>query len=276
MALRAAISRRVVNRPSWLYATRSFSNSVQDPNPTILNPLGLGVYGGNSRNSELAGILNTQYLFLGGNVNPIGETSKLAFGENSDVIKEKRDDAIQALSGTAAFHPLVDFQKRLCPDMKTVVRENEKQTASVKSQLQQLVRPMYRNPSVYGPLIGSTVGKSFSLANIRTTHSQAGVTSGNGEFSAKLRPLSPHLTVYKPQSTSTSSIFHRIAYIYMGVAALFYYLLYLKMGMICFTYEKFYQFFYYSSELFPIINEISVVALAYYLYKGAEQFMKFR
>lgn len=52
-------------------------------------------------------------------MNPIGETSKLAFGENSDVIKEKRDDAIQALSRTAAFHPLVDFQKQLCPDMKT-------------------------------------------------------------------------------------------------------------------------------------------------------------
>ncbi|KAK1401863.1 hypothetical protein POM88_001468 [Heracleum sosnowskyi] len=230
MALRAAISRRVVSRPSWLYGTRSISQFVQDPNPNLLNPLALGANGGNSRKLELAGNLNTQYLFLGGNVNTIGETSKLAFGENSNVIKEKRDDAIQALSGTAACHPLVDFQKRLCPDMKTVVREDEKQSAFVKSQLQQLVRPIYRNPSIYGPLIGSTVGKSFSLANIRTAHSQAGVTSGSGEFSAKLRPLSPHLTVYKPQSTSTSSIFHRIAYIYMGVAALFYYLLYLKMG----------------------------------------------
>lgn len=148
---------------------------------------------------------------------------------------------------------------------------------AVKSQLQQFVRPLYRSPSVHGSLIGSTVfGKSFSLANIRTTHSQAGVASGSGGISAKLRPLSPHLTVYKPQSTSTSSIFHRIAYIYMGVAASFYYLLYLKMGMICFTYEKFYQFFYYASELFPIINEISVVALAYYLFKGAEQFIKFK
>ncbi|KAK1393358.1 hypothetical protein POM88_012414 [Heracleum sosnowskyi] len=201
MALRSAISRRLVNRPSWLYGTRSISQFVQDPNPNLLNPLALGAYGGNSQKPEFAGKLNTQYLFLGGNVNTIGETSKLAFGENSNVIKEKRVDAIQALSGTAACHPLVDFQKRLCPDIKTVVREDEKRTASVKSQLQQLVRPI-----------------------------QAGVTSGNGEFSAKLRPLSPHLTVYKPQSTSTTSIFHRIAYIYMGVAALFYYLLYLKMG----------------------------------------------
>ncbi|WOH05589.1 hypothetical protein DCAR_0625008 [Daucus carota subsp. sativus] len=141
---------------------------------------------------------------------------------------------------------------------------------------EQFVRPLYRNP-VHGALIGSTVlGNSFSLANIRTSHSQAGVTLGSGGVSAKLRPLSPHLTVYKPQSTSTSSIFHRIAYIYMGVAALFYYLLYLKMGMICFTYEKFYQFFYYASGLFPIINELSVVALAYYVFKGAAQYIKFR
>ncbi|KAL8126819.1 uncharacterized protein LOC141721058 [Apium graveolens] len=276
MLLRAAISRRVVNRRSWLYGTRSISHFVQDPNPNLPNPLALGAYGGNSRNPELAANINTQYLFLGGNVNTTGGTSKPASGENSNAMKEKRDYAILALSGTAACHSSVDFQKRLFPDMKIVVHADEKRTASVKSQLQQLFRLMHMNLSVYGSLVGSTVGKSFSLANIRTTHSQAGVTIGNGEFSAKLRPLSPHLTVYKPQSTSTSSIFHRIAYIYMGVAALFYYLLYVKMGMICFTYEKFYQFFYYSSELFPIINEISVVALAYYLYKGAEQFMKFR
>nr|WPD96663.1 mitochondrial succinate dehydrogenase subunit 3 [Dystaenia takesimana] len=251
MALRAALSRRVTN-PSLAYATRSISTwrnihsplTQPDP-PSSIN--GLGLYRADFGQPEIAGT-NMQYSSMGGNVNANNEKLKLAFGENSDLIKE------------------ISF-----------LHVKEERALAVNSQLQQFVRPLYRYPSIHGSLIGSTVlGKSFSLANIRTTHSQAGVTSGSGGISAKLRPLSPHLTVYKPQSTSTSSIFHRIAYIYMGVAALFYYLLYLKMGMICFTYEKFYQFFYYSSELFPIINEISVVALAYYLYKGAEQFMKFR
>ena len=32
------------------------------------------------------------------------------------------------------------------------------------------------------------------------------------------RPLSPHLTIYKPQLTSTFSIFHRISGAFLGVA----------------------------------------------------------
>ncbi|XP_017214834.1 succinate dehydrogenase [ubiquinone] cytochrome b subunit, mitochondrial-like [Daucus carota subsp. sativus] len=255
MALRAAISRRVMN-PSLAYATRSISSwrnvdsqrgateaFVADPTANKLDTGFGGAYPGYFGKPEI----NRQYSSMGETVNAIDEKLKLAFGENSNLIKAKG-----------------------------FVHGNEERALAMKSQLQQFVRPLYRNP-VHGALIGSTVlGNSFSLANIRTSHSQAGVTLGSGGVSAKLRPLSPHLTVYKPQSTSTSSIFHRIAYIYMGVAALFYYLLYLKMGMICFTYEKFYQFFYYASGLFPIINELSVVALAYYVFKGAAQYIKFR
>jgi len=32
------------------------------------------------------------------------------------------------------------------------------------------------------------------------------------------RPLSPHLTIYKPQLTSTFSIFHRISGAFLGAA----------------------------------------------------------
>jgi succinate dehydrogenase cytochrome b556 subunit len=32
------------------------------------------------------------------------------------------------------------------------------------------------------------------------------------------RPLSPHLTIYKPQLTSTLSIFHRISGAFLGAA----------------------------------------------------------
>lgn len=39
----------------------------------------------------------------------------------------------------------------------SVVCEDEKQAVAVKSQLQQLARPMYSNPPVHGALIVSTI-----------------------------------------------------------------------------------------------------------------------
>lgn len=39
----------------------------------------------------------------------------------------------------------------------SVVCEDEKQAIAVKSQLQQLARPMYSNPPVHGALIVSTI-----------------------------------------------------------------------------------------------------------------------
>nr|QDS78280.2 succinate dehydrogenase subunit 3 [Camellia sinensis var. assamica] len=86
-----------------------------------------------------------------------------------------------------------------------------------------------------------------------------------------LRPLSPHLPIYKPQLTSTFPIFRRsvfsflllaIVFIFvysiilmMGLMVLFFYLLCLKIGLICFTYANFYQFLFYSSKL--ILGSIS-------------------
>jgi len=55
-----------------------------------------------------------------------------------------------------------------------------------------------------------------------------------------LRPLSPHLPIYKPQLTSTFSIFHRISGAFLATIVLFFYLLCLKIGFICFTYSNFY------------------------------------
>lgn len=44
--------------------------------------------------------------------------------------------------------------------------EDEKQAVAVKSQLQQLARPMYSNPPVHGPLIVSTILGDPDLKNL--------------------------------------------------------------------------------------------------------------
>lgn len=58
---------------------------------------------------------------MGGSVNMVGETLKLAYGEDSDLIKDKRIAAVQALSGTGACRLFADFQKRFSPDSQTYI-----------------------------------------------------------------------------------------------------------------------------------------------------------
>lgn len=87
------------------------------------------------------------------------------------------------------------------------------------------------------------------------------------------RPLSPHLPIYKPQLTSTFPIFHRISGAFLVTIVLFFYLLCLKIGLICFTYENFYQFCFYSSKLILIAVEITALALSYHLYNGVRHLL---
>ncbi|MFS8027987.1 hypothetical protein Hanom_Chr16g01505181 [Helianthus anomalus] len=65
---------------------------------------------------RVAGNLNMEYLPMGGCNSMVEETLKLAYGEDSDLIKDKRIAAIQALSGTGACRIFADFQKRFSPD----------------------------------------------------------------------------------------------------------------------------------------------------------------
>nr|YP_010500505.1 succinate dehydrogenase subunit 3 [Theobroma cacao]YP_010500537.1 succinate dehydrogenase subunit 3 [Theobroma grandiflorum]UXB55738.1 succinate dehydrogenase subunit 3 [Theobroma cacao]UXB55770.1 succinate dehydrogenase subunit 3 [Theobroma grandiflorum] len=88
-----------------------------------------------------------------------------------------------------------------------------------------------------------------------------------------LRPLSPHLPIYKPQLTSTFPISHRISGAFLATIVLFFYLLCLKIGLICFTYTNFYQFFFYSSKLLLISVEIAALALSYHLYNGVRHLL---
>lgn len=88
-----------------------------------------------------------------------------------------------------------------------------------------------------------------------------------------LRPLSPHLPIYKPQLTSTFPISHRISGAFLATIVLFFSLLCQQIGWICFTYENFYQFFFYSSKLIPISVEITALALSYHLYHGVRHLL---
>nr|QXU75656.1 Sdh3 [Hoya lithophytica] len=98
------------------------------------------------------------------------------------------------------------------------------------------------------------------------------VNSNNNKLNI-LRPLSPHLPIYKPQLTSTFPISHRISGAFLVTIVLFFYLLCLKIGLICFTYENFYLFFFYSSKLILIAVEITALALSYHLYNGVRHLL---
>lgn len=54
----------------------------------------------------------------------------------------------------------------LCFSCCSVVCEDEKQAVAVKSQLQQLARPMYSNPPLHGAQIVSTILGDADLKNL--------------------------------------------------------------------------------------------------------------
>lgn len=58
---------------------------------------------------------------MGGSIKMIEESLKLAYGEDSELIKEKRIAAVQALSGTGACRLFADFQKRFLPDTQIYI-----------------------------------------------------------------------------------------------------------------------------------------------------------
>lgn len=149
MAMRAAISRRTVPTPasfgarwasSWwrhvdpapkdpiLGVTEAF---LADPSPNKVN-VGVGAYRDDDckpvvldcvRQAEarIAGNLNMEYLPMGGSNHMVEETLKLAYGENSEFIKDKRIAAVQALSGTGACRLFADFQKRYQPESEIYI-----------------------------------------------------------------------------------------------------------------------------------------------------------
>ncbi|KAJ8753449.1 hypothetical protein K2173_019848 [Erythroxylum novogranatense] len=70
---------------------------------------------------RIAGNLNMEYLPMGGSMKMVEETLKLAYGENSEFIRDKKIAAVQALSGTGACRLFADFQKRFLPDSQIYI-----------------------------------------------------------------------------------------------------------------------------------------------------------
>ncbi|GJM90699.1 hypothetical protein PR202_ga07004 [Eleusine coracana subsp. coracana] len=70
---------------------------------------------------RIAGNLNMEYLPMGGSITMIEQSLKLAYGEDSEFIKDKKIAAVQALSGTGACRLFADFQKRFLPDSQIYI-----------------------------------------------------------------------------------------------------------------------------------------------------------
>ncbi|WZY90110.1 hypothetical protein YC2023_046845 [Brassica napus] len=104
---------------------------LADPSPDKVN-VGVGAYRDDNgkpvvlecvREAErrIAGTSFMEYLPMGGSVKMVDETLKLAYGDNSEFIKDKRIAAVQSLSGTGACRLFADFQKRFRPDSQIYI-----------------------------------------------------------------------------------------------------------------------------------------------------------
>ena len=68
----------------------------------------------------------------------------------------------------------------------------------------------------------------------------------------KIRPLSPHLLIYKPQLTSIFSIFHRISAFFLFVCLILFLIL-LYGNDFYLSFFVFYLFYYYYFSFFKIL-----------------------
>ena len=87
----------------------------------------------------------------------------------------------------------------------------------------------------------------------------------------KVRPLSPHLTVYKPQLTSLLSIFHRIAGSVLGLtlilSCILFYVSLLYVGF-CLNYGIFFDFGLVFSNLIDIIKYLILSLVLFHVMNG--------
>lgn len=123
-------------------------------------------------------------------------------------------------------------------------------------------RPNFANPSF---------ARFFSTDVAEKRNYEINVAKGDindDDHKNVLRPLSPHLLIYRPQSNSTLSILTRVSGMYLTGISLLFSLGLLKMGSICLTYPSFYQAVFYSSKLTLVSLEIAALALGCYAYHG--------
>ncbi|XP_014518796.1 aspartate aminotransferase, mitochondrial [Vigna radiata var. radiata] len=70
---------------------------------------------------RIAGNQFMEYLPIGGSNKMVEESLKLAYGDNSEFIKDKRIAAVQALSGTGACRLFAAFQQRFHPNSQIYI-----------------------------------------------------------------------------------------------------------------------------------------------------------
>ncbi|KAK7264379.1 hypothetical protein RJT34_31988 [Clitoria ternatea] len=70
---------------------------------------------------RIAGSQFMEYLPMGGSIHMVQESLKLAYGDNSEYIKDKRIAAVQALSGTGACRLFAAFQQRFHPNTQIYI-----------------------------------------------------------------------------------------------------------------------------------------------------------
>ena len=81
------------------------------------------------------------------------------------------------------------------------------------------------------------------------------------------RPLSPHLSSYKPQISSLFSIFHRISGFFLSFCVLFNSFYYV---FICsfLSFGSFYMILYIVSNLFIYIYYIVIITVSFHFFNG--------
>nr|YP_010881200.1 succinate dehydrogenase subunit 3 [Pellia neesiana]WIA66948.1 succinate dehydrogenase subunit 3 [Pellia neesiana]WIA66989.1 succinate dehydrogenase subunit 3 [Pellia neesiana]WIA67030.1 succinate dehydrogenase subunit 3 [Pellia neesiana] len=90
------------------------------------------------------------------------------------------------------------------------------------------------------------------------------------------RPLSPHLTIYKPQLTPTFSIFHRISGAFLATMVLFS-IFYFKIGDPSLTFYHSYQYFFlltfYLNWVITSLVNFTLLALCYHMSNGVRHLL---
>ncbi|GAV85542.1 Sdh_cyt domain-containing protein [Cephalotus follicularis] len=150
------------------------------------------------------------------------------------------------------------------PTLNSVIEEVTKKKIHNVSRQMNFGFASYFTAATSQPLSNTVRSISSSyFTTIRSIYSTSTIRSP-----AFLRPLSPHLTIYKPQLSSTTSILNRFSACILSGVAFGFCFIYLTLGSTCLSFNGFYQFLFYFSKLNMPILEVSALAMVYHLFAG--------
>ncbi|KAI3805908.1 hypothetical protein L1987_21796 [Smallanthus sonchifolius] len=178
------------------------------------------------------------------------------FGDQLSVVISKRGLAAAPQGGAVGGSTAIT-KKGSEESSKSIPRVSEFRSNQVYSFLNH-IHPFSSQGNVYKSQIRF-------LSSLSSKFSTAAASSVASPAASHARPLSPHLSIYKPQSNSMFSISDRIAASFLSGVALLFYFLYMKTGLICFTYNSFYQIFFGVSGFTELICYSSVPLILLHL-----------